>query len=83
MEVIWSGQARKDLSEIRAFIARDSRYYARRVVQEIKDRVDALVRFPEIGRVVPEWAVVMFGRSFCIRTVSSTNARTRVFPFSV
>ena len=52
--VIWSQPARADLKHIHAFIAEDSRYYASKVVQEIKDKADSIAAFPNIGKVVPE-----------------------------
>lgn len=52
--VIWSQPAQADLKHIHDFIAEDSRHYAKKVVQEIKDKVDTLSEFPHIGKVVPE-----------------------------
>ena len=50
----WSAAARRDLREIHAFIARDSRYYAKKVVETILDRSLEIEPFSERGRVVPE-----------------------------
>ena len=52
--VKWSGPARMDLKQIHDYIANDSRYYAKKVVQTIVDRTEELTVFPEIGRIVPE-----------------------------
>ena len=52
--VKWSVPARNDLKQIHDFIAQDSRYYARKVVQDIVAKTETLTDFPEIGRVVPE-----------------------------
>ncbi len=52
--VKWTAPARTDLKKIFAYIAEDSRYYARQVVQNIVERTAALSDFPEMGRVVPE-----------------------------
>jgi plasmid stabilization system protein ParE len=34
--------------------AKDSRFYARKVTEQIIDKSEALNNFPEMGRVVPE-----------------------------
>jgi toxin ParE1/3/4 len=52
--VRWSGPARMDLKQIHDYIAKDSRYYAKNVVQRIVEKAEELVDFPEIGRIVPE-----------------------------
>ncbi len=52
--VIWSRPARNDLKQIYDYIAKDSRYYATNVVQNIVSKTENLDVFPEMGRVVPE-----------------------------
>jgi len=52
--VKWSLPARNDLKQIHDYIAKDSRYYARNVIQEIVAKTEALTELPEIGRTVPE-----------------------------
>ena len=52
--VKWSVPARNDLKQIHDYIANDSKYYARKVIQEIVAKTGALTEFPEMGRVVPE-----------------------------
>lgn len=52
--VIWSQQAVADLRSIHDFIARDSRYYAKKVVHDIRELVDELIGLPKMGRMVPE-----------------------------
>lgn len=52
--VKWSVPARNDLKQIHDYIAKDSKYYARRVIQEIVAKTETLTEFPEIGRIVPE-----------------------------
>ena len=52
--VRWSGPAKRDLKKIFAYIAEDSRYYARHVVQNIVDKSETLEAFPKVGRMVPE-----------------------------
>lgn len=52
--VIWSQPARADLKHIHDFIAENSKYYAKKVVQEIKDKADTLDGPPNIGKMVAE-----------------------------
>ena len=52
--VKWSVPAKNDLKQIHDYIAKDSKYYARRVIQEIVAKTETLADFPEIGRGVPE-----------------------------
>lgn len=56
MKVVWADAARADLSAIRAYISRDSAYYASRVVGRIVAATRILERFPELGAIVPEFA---------------------------
>lgn len=53
MRIKWSEPALVDLEEIRDYIAKDSEYYATRLVEKIIQAVEALERFPAMGRVVP------------------------------
>jgi toxin ParE1/3/4 len=52
--VKWSRPARIDLKQIHDYIAKDSRYYAKKVVQTIIEKTEELIDFPKIGRIVPE-----------------------------
>jgi len=52
--VIWTLRARADLKAIHDYIAKDSRENAKRVVQEIRRKADALAEPPRVGRKVPE-----------------------------
>ncbi len=52
--VKWSVPARNDLKQIHDYIATDSKYYARMVIQEIVAKTETLTELPEIGRIVPE-----------------------------
>ena len=52
--VKWSNPAKFDLKQIRDYIARDSKFYAQKVYQEIVEKSEKLNLFPEVGRVVPE-----------------------------
>ena len=51
--IIWSPQAEQDLRSIRSFIARDSKQYAKRIVDRIKRAVTGCRRFPEAAAIVP------------------------------
>jgi plasmid stabilization system protein ParE len=52
--VIWAGPAKTDLKAIYDFVASDSKYYAKKVVQDIIDRTNIIESYPMIGRKVPE-----------------------------
>jgi len=52
--VIWSQPAKADLRAIHNYIARNSRYYAKKVTQDIREKADILERLPKVGRKVPE-----------------------------
>ncbi len=53
--VVWSRRALADLEAIAAFIAEDSRSYAKTVVRKIIGLTRNLRSFPRSGRVVPEF----------------------------
>jgi plasmid stabilization system protein ParE len=42
--VIWTELAKADLRAIHDFIAHDSRYYAKKVVQDIREEIEGLAR---------------------------------------
>ncbi|PHS27464.1 MAG: addiction module toxin RelE [Methylophaga sp.] len=52
--VIWSEPAKSDLRSIHDFIAQDSKYYAKKVAQDIREKVDILERLPRMGKKVAE-----------------------------
>lgn len=52
--VKWTGPAKQDLKSIHDYIARDSKFYAKKVSLEIVEKSEKLNIFPEIGRIVPE-----------------------------
>jgi len=52
--VIWSEPAKDDLRSIHDFIAHDSKYYAKKVAQDIREKADILERLPRMGKKVPE-----------------------------
>ena len=57
MKIFWSSQARKDLRAIRAYIAKDSAFYAERMVTRIVERTEILSRHPNssISQVSAGW----------------------------
>ena len=52
--LIWSPVAREDLAVIIDYIADDSVGNAERVLRRLEHRAQALTRFPQRGRAVPE-----------------------------
>ena len=54
MKLIWTDPSIADLRAIRDYIARDSDYYAADLVEQLVLSVERLLRFPKLGRVVPE-----------------------------
>ncbi len=52
--VIWSEPAKTDLRSIHDFIAHDSRHYAKKVTQDIREKTDLLDQLPNLGKTVPE-----------------------------
>ncbi len=54
MKIEWTEPALLDLESIRDYIGRDSEYYATRLVGKIIEAVEALEKFPEMDRSVPE-----------------------------
>lgn len=54
MELRWTASAVSDLEDIRDYIAKDSEFYALRLLEKIFQAVERLNFFPESGRVVPE-----------------------------
>ena len=54
MVIEWSRRARTDIRDLKAYIAKDSPYYARRFTDRIIASVEKLAEFPRIGRTVPE-----------------------------
>ena len=52
--VVWSPAALEDVESLADYIARDSEFYARAVVDRILDTARKLKDFPSAGRIVPE-----------------------------
>lgn len=54
IQIVWSPQSLRDLHAIREYIAEDSDHYADLTVAGIFSAVERLLRFPHLGRMVPE-----------------------------
>lgn len=52
--VRWTYTSKLDLLQIYNYIAKDSVYYAKRVVNDIVEKSDYLASFPNLGRKVEE-----------------------------
>lgn len=53
-EVIWSEPALSDFNDIGEYIALENLVAAKQLVQNVFDKVERLVDFPESGRLPPE-----------------------------
>lgn len=54
-KIEWSELAIADLQSIHEYISQDSAFYANRLIDKIASRVNQLERFPQSGRIVPEF----------------------------
>lgn len=54
VKVSWSPEAVEDVESIAHYISRDSKFYAKATVSKIIDFSRSVVKFPQMGRVVPE-----------------------------
>jgi plasmid stabilization system protein ParE len=54
VRIVWSEPAEFDLDDLYDFIAKDSPFYAERVIDRILNAVANLTACPRIGRQVPE-----------------------------
>ena len=52
--IVWSPEAIEDIEAIAEYIERDSKFYAKAVVNKIFKSTEKLKEFPKIGREVPE-----------------------------
>ena len=55
VQVIWTQPALEDLESIHEYLARDAARYAEEMVRKLLKTPGILTRFPQIGRVVPEY----------------------------
>jgi plasmid stabilization system protein ParE len=54
VEIEWSSTAQNDLNEIIDYIAQDSLEFALSFYDLVKEKLENLIEFPNIGRKVPE-----------------------------
>ena len=52
MRIITKEVANQDLLQIKWYIAQDSKFYANKTVKEINKRIENLLLFPEMGKVI-------------------------------
>jgi len=62
--VKWSRPARMDLKQIHDYIAKDSKYYAKKVVQTIIEKTEELIDFPITPNGIEVLAVIHGRRDF-------------------
>jgi plasmid stabilization system protein ParE len=74
-EVIWSPAALEDVESPAEYIARDSEFYARAVVDKIVDTARKLKDFPFAGRIGPSFRTRVFARVLSTATGSFTEWR--------
>ena len=55
INIIWSQESLDDIESIASYIEKDSINYANSVVKNIFLKVEILLNFPLLGRVVPEY----------------------------
>ncbi len=55
IKVKWSPEAVEDVESIAQYISRDSRFYAQATVSKIIDFSRSVAKFPQMGRIVPEF----------------------------
>ena len=56
MKILFSTQAKSDLAEIVEFIAKDNLTAAQEWVASIENFINKLIKFPQLGRIVPEFS---------------------------
>lgn len=54
MKIITEKHAQQELIQIKWYIAQDSDFYANKTVNEINKRIENLLFFPEMGKVINE-----------------------------
>ncbi|HRG09390.1 MAG TPA: type II toxin-antitoxin system RelE/ParE family toxin, partial [Cyclobacteriaceae bacterium] len=55
VKIIWTDFAIEDLRLIHNYISKDSKLYADRFISKLITRIEQLEKFPQSGRVVPEF----------------------------
>jgi len=78
VKINWTPQSKNDLVSIAEYIAQDSQKFARIQIKRIRERVKQLKKFPNSGRVVPEYEdenlkELILGNYRIIYRISSVN----------
>lgn len=55
VQIQWTHRAFEDALIIKNYISENSVFYASVTIEKIKSRVQILKKFPQIGRIVPEF----------------------------
>ena len=81
--VVWTRKALGDLRGIKDYISQDSTRYAHLQIERIRSAASHLGRFPELGRVVPEfpdeaWREILTGNYRVIYRFDAAGARVVV-----
>jgi toxin ParE1/3/4 len=77
--VVWAEPAKADLHSIHNFIVQNSKYYARKVVEDIIERSLLLEKNPKLGRIVPEYddprvrEIIIYSYRLIYEMVSDTD----------
>jgi len=54
VQIVWTKQAFEDLKDIKDYISKESKRYAELQITKIIDRTEILIKYPYVGRIVPE-----------------------------
>lgn len=81
--VVWSRKALGDLRGIKDYISQDSTRYAHLQIERIRSAASHLGRFPQMGRVLPEfpdepWREILTGNYRVIYRIDAEGARVVV-----
>ena len=55
VEIKWTNPAKNDLKDIIKYLSKDSSKYGNYFLLRILEKIEDLVEFPKIGRIVPEF----------------------------
>jgi len=78
LRIVWTRRALEDLREIKDYISKDSKRYAQIQIERIQTAVSKAGRFPEIGRILPEfpkesWREILTGSYRAIYRIDSSQ----------
>lgn len=55
VKIRWLNSAQEDLKEVYAFIAADSKHFAKHQIKQIRQKTNILKSHPNVGKVVSEY----------------------------